>query len=110
MGDECETGDSARGQALFATRGCPACHVVRGLGTPVGPELTDIGLRRGAALLRESLLDPGAALHARFDAGTEYADYVVVRAVESGGRELRGVRLNEDTFTIQVRDAGGHVQ
>lgn len=102
------SGDVARGQALFAGRGgCQACHIVRGLGTAVGPELTDIGSRRGAAFLRESLLDPGAARRNPVDVGP--ADYLVVRVVASSGRGVRGIRVNEDAFTIQVRDADGRV-
>ena len=102
------TGDVIRGQVLFAAQGgCPACHIVRGLGTAVGPELTDIGSRRGAAFLRESLLDPGAARRNPVDAGR--ADYLVVRVVDSSGRGVRGIRVNEDAFTIQVRDADGRV-
>jgi len=36
-----------------------------------------------------------------------YAEYLPVRIVTRQGREVRGVRINEDAFTIQVRDAAG---
>jgi cytochrome c oxidase cbb3-type subunit III len=32
-----------------------------------------------------------------------------VSIVENNGREVRGVRINEDSFTIQVRDASGQL-
>lgn len=103
-------GDSARGQALFAGRGgCQACHMVRGFGTPVGPELSDIGPRRGVAFLRQSLLDPAAAVRTRLAAASDYTDYLVVWAAEASGRVIRGVRVNEDTFTIQIRDSNGRI-
>jgi cytochrome c oxidase cbb3-type subunit 3 len=36
-----------------------------------------------------------------------YAEYLPVRIVTRQGREVRGIRVNEDAFTIQVRDAAG---
>ena len=36
-----------------------------------------------------------------------YAEYMPVRIVTRQGREVRGIRVNEDAFTIQVRDAAG---
>ncbi|MBI3263313.1 MAG: hypothetical protein HYZ58_09185 [Acidobacteria bacterium] len=34
-----------------------------------------------------------------------FAEYLPVRVVTTDGREVRGMRVNEDSFTIQVRDA-----
>jgi hypothetical protein len=36
-----------------------------------------------------------------------YAEYLPVRIVTRQGSEIRGIRVNEDAFTIQVRDAAG---
>jgi putative heme-binding domain-containing protein len=104
-------GNPASGQAVYNRFGCAGCHIVGGLGSGVGPELTDIGLLRGAAFLRESLLDPAAA---RPDRGVSYEPYsypayLVVRAQPRRGPEIIGVRLNEDTFTIQIRDQAGRL-
>jgi putative heme-binding domain-containing protein len=89
-------GDAARGEALFWSKGnCGNCHMVAGRGGRLGPELTDIGLRRGANHLKTSLLDPEAHLP---------EDFLSVRLVTRDGRKITGVRLNESTFTIQVRD------
>lgn len=87
-------GDAGRGRALYASRGCTACHVVNGDGGTQGPDLSDVGSRRGAAHLRESLLEPAAAVPDGF---------LLVQARMRDGREIEGQRLNEDTFTIQVR-------
>jgi cytochrome c oxidase cbb3-type subunit 3 len=92
-------GDPARGRALYEGKGgCAACHIVRGSGSSLGPELSEIGARRSSPYLRESLLKPGAAVPEKFK---------VVTVLTTGGRTVRGMRVNEDTFTIQLRDAGG---
>jgi putative heme-binding domain-containing protein len=105
-------GQAGRGRALFEGRGgCAACHIVDGKGGWQGPELSDVGLRRGPDHLRASILDPAADGPTRpvdYEPGT-YAAYLAVRAVSSGGRRLEGRRVNEDSFTIQIRDAAGRL-
>src|SRR5437867_10174871 len=53
-------GDPSRGARLYGTRACAGCHTINGRGGAIGPDLTDIGARAGAAFIRASLLDPGA--------------------------------------------------
>jgi cytochrome c oxidase cbb3-type subunit 3 len=90
-------GDPAHGRAVFEARGCSGCHIVNGAGSSLGPELTEVGARRGPQYLRKKLLNPGA----------ETADgFLLIRAVLADGREVRGIRVNEDSFTIQIKDAG----
>ncbi|MCW5980373.1 MAG: c-type cytochrome [Bryobacteraceae bacterium] len=88
-------GDAARGRRLYVSNGCSGCHIVRGEGAGAGPELTDVGARRNAAYLRESLIAPDKAVPERF---------LLVTAATADGRRIEGVRLNEDPFTIQIRD------
>jgi cytochrome c oxidase cbb3-type subunit III len=102
-------GDAARGAGVYARSGCAACHIIEGAGTGVGPELSDIGALRGAAFLRQSILDPAAARPERpvpFEP-YGYPAYLIVRATPRGGSEIVGMRLNEDAFTIQLRDQQG---
>jgi cytochrome c oxidase cbb3-type subunit 3 len=102
-------GDANKGAALYKSLACSSCHIVAGEGGNLGPDLTDIGVMRGAAYLREALVDPGSSL----PKGTlsvlsrGYNEYLPVRIVTRQGSEVRGIRLNEDAFTIQVRDAAG---
>ncbi len=91
-------GNIEHGKAVYAANGCPGCHVLQGAGSAYGPELTGIGARRSAAFIRESIVDPSASTP---------DDFVVVRATLRGGANVTGVRLNEDSFTIQLRDAAG---
>lgn len=110
--DELEelTGDPSRGRSLFESEGCVRCHTVGGFGTARGPDLTTVGARRGTTHLREALVDPAAALPRGMTAmPSDFVDYLVVRVVDSTGRELRGMRMNEDSYTIQIKDARGVV-
>jgi len=92
-------GDSAQGKSLYDGKGaCNVCHIVDGDGGTVGPDLSIIGLTRGADYLLQSLVAPGETVSER---------YVVVRATTSDQREVVGVRVNEDSFTVQVRDDAG---
>ncbi len=89
-------GDPARGRAVYDSKGCAACHIVRGQGVSLGPDITDVGARRSPAYLSEALLDPGASVPESF---------LVVSVVTRDGNRIRGVRVSEDSFTIQLRDA-----
>jgi len=93
-------GDAARGEKLYTGKGgCWRCHTVNGYGGALGPDLTGIGARRSVSYLRESLLDPEAALPEGF---------LQVQIVTRGGKHITGVRLNEDTFSIQIRELSGN--
>lgn len=92
-------GDPGRGRAIYESLGtCTVCHIIKGDGGTIGPDLSTTGLTRGVDYLRESLVDPGKTVPER---------YVVVHAVTEDGREITGVRVNEDSFTVQVRDEAG---
>ena len=103
------TGDADRGHDLFWAEGdCASCHIVAGQGTAVGPELTIIGLRRGADYLREALSAPAARLPvARSGARSGFFEYLPVRIVTRDGDIYNGMRMNEDSFTIQLMTVSG---
>lgn len=104
-------GNAAAGQQLYAKLGCAGCHAVGGQGGTLGPPLTDIGALRGAEYLRTAIVDPGADLPRGTLAVTApgYAEFLPVTVVTKDGREVQGLRMNEDAFTIQLRDAKGAV-
>ena len=111
---EPSTGDAARGARLYAGKGgCAMCHAIHGEGSAYGPDLSDIGLRRGAKHLRTSLLDPEADVpksYLQFRPGTAITDnFLQVRLVTRTGQRISGVRVNEDSFTIHVREMSGEV-
>jgi cytochrome c oxidase cbb3-type subunit 3 len=101
MALETVPGDPKRGQELYQAKGhCSQCHIISGQGGSLGPELTEIASRRSAAHLRVAILEPASTLPEGF---------LEVRLVTKDGRRISGLRLNEDTFTIQVRDLNGGV-
>ena len=98
-------GDPERGRRVYESNGgCPACHIIDGHGKGIGPELTNVGDRRGLEYLRQSLLDPAVA---QSQTGG-FQDYLTVRAQTADGR-VEGMRINEDAFSIQIRDVNGLV-
>jgi cytochrome c oxidase cbb3-type subunit III len=95
-------GNAERGHALYDSKGgCAACHITRGSGTALGPELTEIGAKRSAEYLREALVKPGATVTEQF---------LMISATTRDGKAIRGERITEDIFTIQIRDASGRMQ
>lgn len=95
-------GDPARGKTIYAgaAAGCAGCHMVEGRGGSFGPDLTGIAARRNAQHLRASILDPAADVP---------GDFVLLRATTAAGSTIVGARVNEDTFSVQIRDASGKV-
>ena len=96
VAEERLSGDGGRGEAIYRGKGnCVQCHSITGHGGAFGPELTEIGSRRSATYLRAALLEPDSAVPEGF---------LQVRLTARDGRRLTAIRLNEDTFTIQIRD------
>lgn len=54
--------------ALMNELGCLVCHQLGDQGNAVGPALTDVGTRRDADYIRESILDPGAEVAPGYEA------------------------------------------
>jgi putative heme-binding domain-containing protein len=89
-------GDAARGRAIFEGKGtCSTCHRVNGHGPRAAPDLSDIGVARAPAALERSIREPSSAL---------MPIHRPVMIVLKDRTLIRGRRLNEDTFTVQVID------
>jgi putative heme-binding domain-containing protein len=104
-------GSRDRGKAIYGRLGCASCHIVAGEGGSFGPELSAIGYARGAAYLRQAIVDPSAVLPRGqlVVPARGFNEFLPVRVVTNEGREVRGLRINEDAFTIQLRDMGGRL-
>ena len=91
-------GDPAAGAAIFRGKGgCVTCHMVDGQGGRQGPDLTTVGARRSLRHLRSAVLDPDQWVHPR--------DWKI-QAKTRGGAPVEGVRLNEDTHSLQLLVSG----
>jgi cytochrome c oxidase cbb3-type subunit III len=104
-------GDAQKGKTIYESSGCSACHAIGAEGGDLGPDLSQIGAQRSIVSLADTLNDPGHNLP--FDAGMQeratYTAYVIYGAVLKDGKALEGMRVNEDSFTIQLRDAEGRL-
>jgi cytochrome c oxidase cbb3-type subunit III len=90
------SGDPVAGRAVYEGKGaCTQCHWVDRRGGILGPDLSEIGLRRALRFLRESLTDPDKHIA---------DDYRTFSVVTSAGEKIVGIKLNEDEYTIQIRD------
>lgn len=91
-------GNAARGASVYAKSGCSSCHILNSEGQGFGPELTGIGEARSAAFLEQAIRKPAAVLP---------EDFLFVKATTASGEVVEGIRVNEDSFTIQIKTAGG---
>jgi putative heme-binding domain-containing protein len=96
------TGDAVRGRAVFEGKGqCLTCHQVRGNGSALGFDLTDIGRLRRAAELERALVDPEPEVQPQNR---------TVRVVTRDGTVITGRLMNHDTFTVLLMDSGEHLR
>lgn len=87
-------GDLAAGKRIYQTHGCAGCHEIGGEGSSFGPSLTRVGAGRSYEYLKASVLNPSADVPDKFQG---------VTVIDRNGKRYHGIRINEDTFTIQIR-------
>ncbi len=98
--DTMPSGNVANGQQLFAKQ-CQNCHRVAGKGGRLGPDLTRIGgARTHAALVRE-IRTPHEWIPPAYE---------TVTIVTKDGQKIRGIKKNEDAFSVQVMDMRERIQ
>jgi putative heme-binding domain-containing protein len=92
-------GDKNAGAAVFRAN-CSGCHAVAGSGGLLGPDLTSVGNRLSAPDLRTAIADPNASVP---------NVYWRINVITTGGKKIEGTRLNDDTFSVQIRDLNGRL-
>jgi len=95
-----ERGDAARGEAAFWAKdkgNCGQCHMVGARGGRLGPNLSRVGAARSAGALEREIRQPAEVIPVGFE---------TVTIVTRDGRKVRGLRKNEDTFSVQIMTAG----
>lgn len=93
-------GDAEAGAALFRSQGCIRCHRVGGEGGILGPDLQAAASISTPAALREAIVDPNGSVHPRM---------FRARATTADGTVVQGLRMNEDTFSVQILVADGRL-
>ncbi len=104
-------GDAAAGERFFASKGnCLSCHMIRGRGGVLGPDLSNVGRERSPARIEQALRDPGAApppsagRGGRGGRGGGAPSYRAVTVRLRDGSTLRGIAKNESPFDLQLLD------
>src|SRR5262245_125884 len=94
------TGDAVNGERIFRAN-CSSCHRVGGRGGQLGPDLSRIGSGRPRA---------GLASKLRGSADFMRPGYEPVTIVTREGERVRGIKKNEDEFSIQIMDTRERLQ
>ena len=95
-----QTGDAANGERVFRAN-CSSCHIVNGRGGQLGPDLSRIGSARPR---------PGLQAKLRGTSSINRPGYEPVTIVTRDGERIRGVKKNEDEFSIQIMDTRERLQ
>jgi putative heme-binding domain-containing protein len=106
------SGDARRGKELFyGDASCSLCHMVEGKGGRLGPELTAVGTSRTREALIDSVRNPSRRLAWGLTESTKEfpQEYETATAITPDGKEIKGVTLNEDSFTVQIMDSAEQI-
>jgi putative heme-binding domain-containing protein len=98
---EPSSGAAAAGAIVYEKSGCAVCHTVDGRGGFLGPDLTGIGAKRAVRHLRQSIVNPSADIP---------LDYRLVSVTDRVGTNISGIHLNEDEYSVHLRDVSGNLR
>ena len=93
-------GNAENGARIFREK-CSGCHRVNGVGGRLGPDLSRVGVARSrdrvVASIRRSVEESGPG-------------YEPVTVTPAEGQPVRGVKKNEDLFSVQIMDTNERIQ
>jgi len=94
-------GNVARGESVFFKKGqCVECHMIRGRGGLIGPDLTNAGGEYRLEALRSALMAPKENIPRGFKP---------VKVTTANGAVLEGVVKNENNFSVQILGKDGRL-
>ena len=105
-------GHATHGKDLFyGDANCSLCHTVLGKGGRLGPELTAVGGSRTREAILESVRDPSRRLAWGLTEATKEfpQEYESVTVMTADRKEIKGVTLNEDSFSVQIMDTSEQI-
>ena len=95
-------GDPKRGENIFydseGIANCSKCHLIKGRGGAVGPDLSYIGTSRTRKFILESILNPSAVIT---------HGYQSVMILTTNRKLITGIKKNEDESGIDIIDKKG---
>ncbi|MFH5803833.1 PVC-type heme-binding CxxCH protein [Alienimonas sp. DA493] len=92
-------GDVANGKLVYMTTGtCSKCHVVKGVGREVGPDLTEIGDKLSRQALFTSILYPSAGVSHNYETHT---------VLTEDGSVFNGLLVSETDEELRIKDQEG---
>jgi len=93
-------GDQTAGKEIFFGKGgCSQCHMIRGQGSLIGPDLSNLGGEHTLSEIRESILKPNDSVQRR---------YKSITVVTQSGQRITGTLRNRDNFSLQMMDPQGN--
>jgi putative heme-binding domain-containing protein len=100
-------GDIAAGEAIFwGSANCGSCHMIKGRGSILGPDLSNLAGTRKVQNIVDALTKVNHKIMA--DGGTHdttllpLTTYQPVRVTTADGKVISGILKNEDSFSLQV--------
>jgi cytochrome c oxidase cbb3-type subunit III len=105
-------GNAAHGTELFyGDANCSLCHMIEGKGGRLGPELTAVGGSRTRESIIDSVRNPSRRLAWGLTEATKEfpQEYESITVVTADGKQIKGVALNEDNFSVQMMDANEQI-
>jgi len=93
-------GNVENGARVFASQ-CASCHRVGTRGGWLGPDLSRVGATRSRAALVREIRTPSEWVPPAYE---------TVTIVTRDGQRIRGVKKNEDVFSIQIMDVRERIQ
>ena len=94
------TGNVVSGERLFTAQ-CESCHRVGDRGGWLGPDLSRVGAARSRVALVREIRTPSEWIPPAYE---------TVTLVTKDGQRIRGIKKNEDVFSIQVMDVRERIQ
>ena len=95
-------GDPKRGEKKFnnpeGVANCAKCHLVKGQGEAVGPDLSFVGTSRTREFLLGSILDPSAVIT---------SGYKTIMILTKDRKFITGIKKNEDESGFDIVDKEG---
>jgi cytochrome c oxidase cbb3-type subunit III len=103
------SGSPEAGRAVFASN-CGNCHRVDARGGRVGPDLSRLGASRSRPLLAHKIRHASAYIMVEYQGGIVVEGFQPVTLVTRDGQRIRGLKKNEDAFSIQIMDSHERIQ